>query len=67
MKFTLLFNNKKEEKELLCDDYSINDLLKDLNLSSQTIVAKINNEIVIEETTIKNTDEVQLIQIIYGG
>jgi len=67
MKFTLLFNNKKEEKELLHDDYSINDLLKDLNLSSQTIVAKINNEIVIEETTIKNTDEVQLIQIIYGG
>ncbi|WP_409199854.1 MoaD/ThiS family protein [Methanobrevibacter sp. DSM 116169] len=67
MKFTLLFNNKKEEKNLPNKEYSINDLLKDLELSSQTIVAKINNEIVIEESLIKDNDEVQLIQIIYGG
>lgn len=67
MKFTLLFNNKKEEKEIANDKYSVNDLLQDLNLSSQTIVAKINDDIVVEDSIICNKDEVKLIQIIYGG
>jgi sulfur carrier protein len=67
MKFTLLFENKNEEKELPNDNYSINSLLKDLKLSSQTIVAKINKELVVEDTVINDGDEVQLIQIIYGG
>ncbi|MDL2246839.1 MoaD/ThiS family protein [Methanobrevibacter sp. OttesenSCG-928-K11] len=41
--------------------------MDDLKLSSQTIVAKINKELVVEDTVINNGDEVQLIQIIYGG
>jgi sulfur carrier protein len=67
MKFTLLFENKNEEKELHNDNYTINNLLEDLKLSSQTIVAKINKELVVEDTVINDGDEVQLIQIIYGG
>ncbi|MCC7553236.1 MAG: MoaD/ThiS family protein [Methanobacteriaceae archaeon] len=67
MNFTLLFNNKKEEKLIPHDNYTINDLLYDLDLSSQTIVAKKNKEIVIEESIINENDEIQLIQIIYGG
>ncbi|MDL2271057.1 MoaD/ThiS family protein [Methanobrevibacter sp. OttesenSCG-928-I08] len=31
------------------------------------MVAKINKELVVEDTVINNGDEVQLIQIIYGG
>ena len=67
MKFTLKFKNSDEEREIPNDDYTINDLLKELELSSQTIVAKQNGELVIEETVIEDGDEIQLVQIIYGG
>ena len=67
MKFKVLFNGKKEEKVVDTDNYSINDLLKSMGLSPQTIVPKINNEIVIEDSIIQNNDEVKLIQVIYGG
>ena len=67
MKFKLVFNSETEEKKLPNDNYSVNDLLADLDLSSQTIVPKINNEIVVEDSIIRENDEVQIIQIIYGG
>jgi len=41
--------------------------LDDLELSAQTTVAKKNGELVIEETVIDDGDEIQLVQIIYGG
>ena len=47
--------------------YTINDLLDNLELPGETIVAKKNDEIVIEETEINENDEIKLIQIIYGG
>lgn len=53
--------------ELPSDNYTINDLLNDLELSSQSIVCKKNSELVIEETVINDGDEINLIQIIYGG
>jgi sulfur carrier protein len=66
MKFTLIFNDKNEIKPLN-KDISIKDLLEDLNISSETIVAKKNGDIVIEDEKIENGDEIHLIQIIYGG
>ena len=67
MTFKLKFKDIDEERNLPDDDYTINDLLKELGLSSQTIVAKQNGELVIEETVIESGDEIQLVQIIYGG
>ena len=49
------------------ENYTIKDLLNDLELSSQTIVPKQNGELVIEESEIHDDDEIRLIQIIYGG
>ena len=37
------------------------------DLSSETMVSKKNGEIVIEEETIEDGDEIEFIQIIYGG
>lgn len=67
MKYRLKFKDIDEERNIPNDGYAINDLLKELNLSSQTIVAKQNGELVIEETVINDGDEIQLVQIIYGG
>ena len=67
MKFNLKYKEINEERELPSNNYTINDLLNDLELSSQSLVCKQNNELVIEETIINDGDEINLIQIIYGG
>ena len=67
MAFTLIFKDINEKREIPKENYTIKDLLNDLELSSQTIVPKQNGELVIEESEIQNDDEIRLIQIIYGG
>ena len=53
MSFTLKIKDKVEEREI--------------NGDSETMVSKKNGEIVIEEETIEDGDEIEFIQIIYGG
>lgn len=65
--FTLKYKNINEKRDLPNDNYTIKDLLDELELSAQTVVSKQNGELVIEETVIEEDDEIQLIQIIYGG
>lgn len=67
MKFTLKFKEIDEQREIPNDNYTIKDLLKDLELSSQNVVSKANGELVVEEYEIKDNDEIQIVQIIYGG
>lgn len=67
MEFTLKFKEIDEKRELKSNNYSIKNLLNDLGLSSQTTVAKQNGELSIEENIIEDGDEIQLLQIIYGG
>lgn len=66
MEFKLKYKGIDETRELP-EGYTINDLLDDLELSSQSLVCKQNGELVIEETEIQADDEIHLIQIIYGG
>ncbi len=56
-----------DETRQLEENYTINDLLSELELSSQTNVVKQNGEIAIEESVIDDGDEIQIVQIIYGG
>lgn len=67
MTFTLIFKDINEKRDIPKENYTIKDLLNDLELSSQTIVPKQNEELVIEESEIHDDDEIRLIQIIYGG
>lgn len=66
MEFKLKFKDIDESRELK-ENYTINDLLSDLGLSSQTVVAKQNGDLTIEESQINDGDEIKLVQIIYGG
>ncbi|MBQ6813154.1 MAG: MoaD/ThiS family protein [Methanobrevibacter sp.] len=66
MTFKLTIKDKVEEKEFK-EGLTIKDLLDELDMSSETIVSKKNGEITIEETTIEDGDEIEFIQIIYGG
>ena len=67
MSFTLKYKNINEERQIPNDNYTIKDLLNEMDLSPQTIVSKQNGELVIEDTVIQEDDEIQLVQIIYGG
>ena len=67
MTFTLIFKDINEKRDIPKENYTIKDLLNDLELSSQTIVPKQNGELVIEESEIHDDDEIRLIQIIYVG
>ncbi|WP_407454030.1 MoaD/ThiS family protein [Methanobrevibacter sp.] len=67
MSFLLKFKSLEEKREIPSDNYTIKDLLDELELSAQTIVSKQNGELVIEDTVIEDDDEIQLVQIIYGG
>lgn len=67
MAFTLKFKDIDEKREIPKENYTIKDLLNDLELSSQTIVPKQNGDLVIEESEIRDDDEIRLVQIIYGG
>ena len=66
MKFRLIYKQIDEERELK-ENYTIQNLLDELELSAQTVVAKQNGELTIEESIIDDGDEIQLVQIIYGG
>ena len=67
MSFLLKCKGLEEKREIPNDNYTIKDLLDELELSAQTMVSKQNGELVIEDTIIEDGDEIQLVQIIYGG
>ena len=67
MEFSLEYNNTIEKKEITTENYTINDLLKELDLTPTTIVAKQNGKITIDSSKINNGDKIKLIRIIHGG
>lgn len=66
MSFTLKIKDKVEERDI-DGELNIKKLMDDLELSSETMVTKKNGKIVIEEEIIEDGDEIEFIQIIYGG
>ena len=66
MEFKLKFKDIDETRDLK-ENFTIRNLLDELGLSAQTIVAKQNGELTIEESVIDDGDEINLVQIIYGG
>ena len=67
MSFLLRYKQLEEKREIPNENYTIRDLLVEMELSPQTVVSKQNGELVIEDTVIQEDDEIQLVQIIYGG
>ncbi|WP_295721461.1 MoaD/ThiS family protein [uncultured Methanobrevibacter sp.] len=66
MSYKLIFKELNEEREL-SSKTTIRDVLEDLNISQETVVTKQNGDVVIEDNEIHDGDEIQIIQIIYGG
>ena len=66
MTYELIFNEKEEKKELKNEE-TIIDILKELEVSPQTVVIKKNDNITDENTKIEDGDTIKIIQVIYGG
>ena len=49
------------------EDYTIKELLKILEIPSETVVVKKNQSIVIEEELLQEGDTIEIIKVIYGG
>lgn len=67
MKYNLKFKDIDEIREFEKEDFTIRDVLNELGLFAQTTVAKQNGDLTIEDSVINDGDEIQLVQIIYGG
>ena len=49
------------------ENFTIKDLLKKLEIPSETVVVKRNEAIVIEEMLIQEGDTLEIIKVIFGG
>lgn len=49
------------------EDYTIKELLKSMEIASETVVVKKNEFIVIEEEPLQEGDTLEIIKVIYGG
>jgi len=66
MEITVIIGEEKEIREV-SDETTIKDLLKILEIPSETVVIKKNEFIVIEEEIIEEDDTIEIIKVIYGG
>jgi sulfur carrier protein len=66
MEITVIYGEKEENKEIN-EMTTIKEVLDEMDIPSETVVVKRNNEIVMEEEILKNGDIIEVIRVIYGG
>lgn len=66
MEITVIFGKKEESREIQ-GDTTIKEVLDAMGISSETVVVKMNNEIVMEEESLTDGDVIEVIRVIYGG
>ncbi len=66
MEITVIYQKNEHKKEIQ-ENTTIKELLDLMNISSQAVVVKRNNEIVMDEENIHNKDIIEVIRVIYGG
>lgn len=66
MEITVIFGKKEEIREIN-EKITIKEVLNEMDISSETVVVKKNNEIVMDEETLQNGDIIEVIRVIYGG
>ena len=66
MEITVIFGKKEESREIQ-ENTTIKEVLDSMDISSETVVVKMNNEIVMEEESLADGDVIEVIRVIYGG
>lgn len=66
MEITVIFGKKRENREVQ-ENTTIKEVLDAMDISSETVVVKRNNEIVMDEESLEDEDIIEVIRVIYGG
>jgi sulfur carrier protein len=66
MEITVIFGEKEENREIN-EKMTIKEVLAAMDISSETVVVKRNDEIVMDEESLENGDVIEVIRVIYGG
>lgn len=66
MKVTVIYEKTEHKKEIQ-ENTTIKEVLDSMDISSQTVVVKRNDEIVMDEENLHNEDVIEVIRVIYGG
>ncbi len=66
MEITVKYQKNEQKKEVK-ENTNVKELLDLMNISSQTVVVKRNEEIVMDEENLHDKDVIEVIRVIYGG
>ena len=66
MEVTVIYEKNKQKKEI-SENTTVKEVLDSMNIPSETVVVKLNNEIVMDEQNIYDEDVIEVIRVIYGG
>ena len=66
MEVTVIYERTEYKKEI-SESTTIKEVLESMNISSETVVVKKNNEIVMDEENLNDEDVIEVIRVIYGG
>jgi sulfur carrier protein len=66
MEVTVIYEKTEHKKEIQ-QNTTIKEVLYSMDISSETVVVKKNNEIVMDEDNINDGDVIEVIRVIYGG
>jgi sulfur carrier protein len=66
MEITVIYQKEEFKKEIK-ENITIKEALDLMNIPSESVVVKRNNEVVMDEEKIHDKDLIEVIRIIYGG
>ncbi len=66
MEVTVIYERNEHKKEI-SENTTIKEVLESMDISSETVVVKKNNEIVMDEENLNDADVIEVIRVIYGG
>ena len=68
MKINVFIEKVNENKSVeLKDDSKVKDLLNELNISANTVLVTVNNNLVIDAIKLNDNDQVKLLSVVSGG
>jgi sulfur carrier protein len=67
MKITILTERTNTTETVSFKGKKVKELLKQLNINSETVLVVRNNEVITEDETLADKDRIKLLSVISGG
>jgi thiamine biosynthesis protein ThiS len=58
---------EKQDKNIKSKAKNVKDLLNELDINHTTVIVTVNDELVIEDYQLKETDEISILNVVSGG